>query len=68
MRAKSCTVHQAEMVPEALVTKHLQRAPKRVTKQAQVPYQESIFPSRINRWLDGVTTSAEVEYSTADCI
>lgn len=45
MKAKRSTEHQAEISPEALVTKHLQRAPKRVTKQAQVFYQESIFPS-----------------------
>lgn len=36
MKAKSSTAHQAEILPEALVTKHLRRGPKRVTKQAQV--------------------------------
>lgn len=68
MKAKSSTVHQGEILPEAVVTKHLQRAPKHIAKHAQALYQELIFPSRINRWLDCVTTSAEVDYCIADCI
>lgn len=68
MKAKSSTVHQGEILPEAVVTKHIQRALKHITKHTQVLYQESIIPSQKNRWLDCVTTSAEVDYCIADCI